>query len=341
MMLPVALVSVLVGSPVPAEAPPGALAPAPAPAPAPVPAPAELAPAPAPAPPPPAPSTSVVTVHTTTSSAGTTSTVTIHDASTGASTTTTTTTIQNGWEEPAPAPVVVVTPAPEPPLTLSPPAPTWGPVRAPAYVPPSPERVQQTMRQHRRGALAAFAVGSVGMGATLGFQLARVRGLQRCAAGDASHVSECGDYEALDFAFSRYGAIGMGMFVVGSTGAGVMLGNAAATRDVQLRGGDVRSRTGLKVLGVAVIGAATGWLVLGNLQLARHEAQCDGDPGCLLRYRPLRMGVNDGAAVGVAAGAGMIGYALGYERQGRALMRLRAAPSISARHTGVAVAVEF
>lgn len=330
MMLPVAIVSVLVGSPLPTEAPPGALAPAPAPA--------ELAPAPAPAPAEPAPGSSVVTVHTTTAPSGTTtSTVTVVDGSGGA--TTTTTTIQNGWEEPAPAPVVVVTPTPEPPLTLSPPAPTWTPVRAPTYVPPDPARVQQTMRQHRRGALAAFAVGSVGMAATLGFQTARVRGLQRCAA-TASHVSDC-DVAALDYAFSRYGALGMSMFVVGSAGAGVMLGNAAATRDVQLRNGDARSRTGLKVLGVVVIGTAVGWMIGANKQLGRHESQCEGDPGCLLRYRPLRLAANDGAAVGIAAGAGMIGYALGYERQGRALMRLRAAPSISARHTGVAMSIEF
>jgi hypothetical protein len=334
MMLPLALVSVLVGSPVPAEAPPGALAPAPAPAPAPV----ELAPAPAPAQP--APATSVVTVQTTTSPAGTTtSTVTVQESSGGSSITTTTTTTENGWDEPAP--VVVVTPVPEAAPTLSPPAPTWSPMRPTAYVPPNEASVRQTMRQHRRGAVGALAVGSLGMGAAIGFQYMRIRGLQRCASAGATAALDCFDAGGMQLPFGYYSTVGMGMFVAGSAGAGAMLGNAAATRDVQLRGGDVRRRTGLKLLGVVVIGAAASWMIGANLQLGRHEAQCDGNAGCLLRYRPLRFAANDGAAVGIAAGAGMLGYALGYERQGRALMRLRAAPSISARHTGVAMSMEF
>jgi hypothetical protein len=338
MMLPLALVSVLVGSPVPAEAPPGALAPAPAPTPAPV----ELAPAPAPAPAQPAPGSSVVTVHTTTSPAGTTtSTVTVQESAGGSSITTTTTSTSTGWDEPTPAPVVVVTPTPVPHVHVSPPAPTWTPMRPTAYVPPDEATVRRTMRQHRRGAVGAFAVGSLGMGAAIGFQYMRIRGLQRCAAASETAALDCFDAGGMQLPFGYYSTVGMGMFVAGTAGAGAMLGNAAATRDVQLRGGDVRKRTGLKLLGVVVIGAAASWMIGANLQLGRHEAQCDGNAGCLLRYRPLRFAANDGAAVGIAAGAGMLGYALGYERQGRALMRLRAAPSISARHTGVAVSMEF
>jgi len=77
------------------------------------------------------------------------------------------------------------------------------------------------------------------------------------------------------------------------------------------------------------------------MRLAHLEFRCDDDPRCLLQYRPLRFAAKDGAAVGVAAGAGLVGYAVRYEQQGRGLARLRAAPSISARHAGVAVAVEF
>jgi hypothetical protein len=309
MMLTLALVSVLADPSAAADAPAPAPAPAPAelvPAPAPAPAPAEVVPAPA----------STVTVVVETSQP---SVIVVQS-------------------DPTPAPVVVVTP--EPPLTLSPPAPTWGPVR-PSVTPIYDEtRIRNTMRSHRRSALGAFAVGSVGMAVALGTQYGRARSLQRCvdqgAGGDA-----CTSYESLDFAFSRYSALGMAMFVAGSAGAGAMLGNAAATRDVQLRGRDARRRGGLKLLGVAAIGSAAAWMIGANMQLLRHEGQCDGDPRCIAQYRPLRWAANDGAALGIAAGAGMVGYAVAYERQGKALMHLRAAPSISARHTGVAISMTF
>ncbi len=242
--------------------------------------------------------------------------------------------------EPGTRSVVVITPAPAP-LTLSPPAPTWGPVPPATYVPPSDGRVRQTMRAHRRSAVGAFVVGGLGMAATLGFQTLRVQGLQRCAAQPSADADACTEQEALDFAFSRYGALGMAMFVAGTTGAGAMLGNAAATRDVQLLHGTVRPRSGLQVLGAVTLGASVAWMIGANVQLGRHEAQCEGDAGCLLRYRPLRLAANDGAALGVAAGAGMIGYAVAYERQGKALMRLRAAPSLGMRHAGVSVAMAF
>lgn len=316
-MLPVALVSVLAGSSSAADAPPGSLAPAPAPAPAP----AELAPAPAPSS---APSSMTVTTVVTPTTTTTTTTVTV-----------------DTWSStPTLAPVVVVTPPPAPAPTLSPPAPTWGTVRPAPYAPPDAARVYQTMRQHRRAALGAFVVGGLGMTATLGFQYARIRGLQQCA-GRGLSTSECGDFQGMDYAFSRYGALGMAMLVAGTAGAGALLGNAAATRDVQLRGMEGRARNGIKVLGVAIIGVAAGWMIGANMKLAHREFHCDDDPRCLLQYRPLRFAARDGAALGVAAGAGMVGYAVGYERQGKALARLRAAPSISARHTGVAVAVEF
>jgi hypothetical protein len=245
------------------------------------------------------------------------------------------------WTEPAPAPVVVITPAPEPPLTLSPPAPTWGPVRPTPYVPPSEARVRQTMQQHRRAAVGAFVVGGLGMSAALGFQWMRASSLQRCAA-NGPDARSCSEYAAMDYAFSRYSALGMAMFVAGTAGAGAMLGNAAATRDVQLRHGNTRPRGGLKLLGIAAIGAASAWMIGANLRLVQHESQCGPhDAGCVLRYRPLRWAANDGAALGIAAGAGMLGYAIAYENQGKALMRLRAAPSVSTRHTGVAVSMAF
>lgn len=323
MMLPVALVSVL-AAPLPAaDAPPASLAPAPAPVEV-APAPADLAPAPAPVEPVAAPVEPVAPPATVGPASVEPVIIEVQPAE--------------------PAPVVIVTPSPEPApqLTLSPPAPTWGAVPRPVYSPPSEASVRQTMRQHRRGAAAALVVGGLGMAATLGFQSMRIQALQRCAArGGASDTPECFDLQGMEPAFTYYGALGMGMFVVGTAGAGAGLGNAAATRDVQLRHGATRPRNGLKLIGVATIGASVGWMLIANMRLLKLEGQCEGDPHCQLQYRPLRLAANDGGALGVAVGSGMVGYAVAYERQGRALMRLRAAPSLGARHGGVSLAMEF
>ena len=196
------------------------------------------------------------------------------------------------------------------------------------------------MRTFRRGAVGVFAVGSLGMAGALGLQWVRAKSLQRCIdAGTGSRA--CSDTTELSPTLGQYSALGMAMFVVGSAGAGGMLGNAAATRDVQLKGGDIRKRSGLKLLGGIAVGAATAWMLGANWTLLRHESACGGDPSCIGRYRPLRWAANDGAALGIAAGAGMLGYAIAYERQGKALMTLRAAPSVSATHTGVAMRMRF
>ncbi len=243
----------------------------------------------------------------------------------------------------APAPVVVtVAPAPAPVLapTLSPPAPTWGPVRPMPPARPDAATSMRAIRKWRRSAAGVFTLGSLGMAGAVGLQWARANALQRCI-NDGSGSTACGDFEEASAPLGQYSAIGMAMFVTGTAGAGVMLGNAAATRDVQLNGGNIRKRRGAKLLGGLAIGASVAWMVGANWTLLRHEASCEGDPRCLAQYRPLRWAANDGAALGIGAGAGLLGYAIAYERQGKALMRLRAAPSVSATQTGVAVRVEF
>jgi hypothetical protein len=313
MMLPLALVSVL-AAPVAAADAPVEVAPPPAPAPT-VAAPAEIVIAPAPAPAEPAAPSELAPAETVTVIETPSSSVIV---------------VQSA--EPTPAPIVVVTPEP----TISPPVPTWRPPPPPPY---DAVRIQQTIRSHRRSAVGAFAIGSVGMTITLATQYLRGRALQHCAQQAPMDSHWCAG--SMNIAFSRYGGLGMAMFVAGTGGAGAMLGNAAATRDVQLRGGDARRRPGLKLIGVAAIGAGLAWMVGANMQLLKHESQCEGDPGCLLRYRPLRWAANDGAALGIATGAGMLGYAIAYERQGKALMHLRAAPSFGGRHAGAAVTMRF
>ncbi|MEM7159175.1 MAG: hypothetical protein AAF799_40435 [Myxococcota bacterium] len=198
-----------------------------------------------------------------------------------------------------------------------------------------------SIRVFRRNALGVFTVGSLGMAGALGLQYARAKSLQSCLDSGNPDGRSCRESRQFEPVGARYSAFGMAMFVAGTAGAGTLLGNAAATRDVQLRGGDARRRTGLKLLGGLAVGAAAVWMIGANYQLGTREGQCDGDPRCIARYRPLRWAANDGAALGMAAGAGLLGYAIAYEKQGKALMKVRAAPSVSARHTGLAVSMTF
>jgi len=198
-----------------------------------------------------------------------------------------------------------------------------------------------TIRTFRRNALGVFTVGGLGMAGALGLQYARARSLQRCIDTGSASSSACATADGMEMGLSGYSRLGLAIFVVGSGGAGAMLGNAAATRDVQLRSGNVRSRSGAKLLGLLTIGATSAWMIGANYTLLRHEGQCDGDPRCIARYRPLRWAANDGAAVGIGAGVGLMGWAIAYERQGKALMHLRAAPSLSARHRGLSLTMTF
>ena len=277
------------------------LAPAPAPAPAPATA-AELAPKPAPAPAP-APGTVVVTTTTVTTTPTTSTPIVV---------------------QPTPAPVVVSRPPPPPAPVLSPPAPTWGPVQQASPARPSPERTERSIRTFRRNAVGVFTVGSLGMAGALGLQYMRAQSLQRCIDTNNPDGRSCRESQQFEPIGARYSALGMAMFVAGTAGAGTLLGNAAATRDVQLRGGNARRRSGLKLLGGLAVTAASVWMIGANYQLGNLESQCDGDPRCVARYRPLRWAANDGAALGIAAGAGMLGYAIAYEKQGKALMKVRA-----------------
>lgn len=311
MVSSLALVSILAApvAPPPAEA---TVAPAPAPAPAEV----VVAPAPAPA----------------TIAEPSTTTVVV-------TTTTTTTSAPVVVQAPPPPPDVVVVSPPPPPI-VSPPAPTWGPVR-PSPVVVDPARTEQSIRKFRRSALGVFTVGGLGLAGAMGLQYVRARALQGCLDSGSGDSRACADANELEIGLGNYSAFGMAMFVGGTAGAGAMLGNAAATRDVQLRGGDVRRRSGMRFLGIVAIGASAAWMVGANYSLGRQESLCDGDPRCLARVRPLRWATNDVAALGIGAGAGLLGYAIAYERQGKALMTLRTAPSISARHTGLAVSMSF
>ncbi|MEM7159632.1 MAG: hypothetical protein AAF799_42725 [Myxococcota bacterium] len=231
------------------------------------------------------------------------------------------------------APVVV-------PPVLSPPAPTWGPVRPTPPPPPDPARTDRTMRKFRRGGIGILAVGGAGLALTAGLQAGRGAALKRCARTGDPLSDACVTSDVLERELSTYGALGLAALVTGSAGAGVMFGNAAATRDVE-RHGSLRSRSAARFAGIIAIGVASSVLLGTNIHFGRAEARCEGDPNCIARQRPLRWIANDGAALGLAAGAGLLGYSIAYDKQGKALMKLRAAPTMTPQQAGLSVTVAF
>ncbi len=311
-MVQLALVSMLAASP-PADSapPPASLAPAPsttvviAPAPAPAPA---AAPTPAPAA---APAEAVTTSSTTTTSGG--------------STTTTTTS------------VVVIS---RPPPSVPPPVTYADHVRPAPPIPHDPWKTRHTIRTYRRRSAALLGLAGLGMAGTLGSQWLRARDLQQCLDGPRGNP-ECDEADEMDETYAGHGFMGSATFVLGTTWAGVLLGKAAATRNVLLRGRTPRKRPWLTLAGVVALGASSAWMISANYTLLEHEAECNGDHGCIAQYRPLRWAANNGATLGFGVGAGLLGYGIAYERQGRAIMRLRAAPAISATQAGMGVSVEF
>ena len=223
---------------------------------------------------------------------------------------------------------------------LSPPAPTWGPVRPTPPPPPDPERTQRTMKKFRRGGAGMLAVGATGLAVTIGLQAGRGVAMTRCASNGDPASDPCVTSDTLERELSTYGALGLAALVTGSAGAGVMFGNAAATRDVELRG-KLRKRSAAKMAGIVAVAVASSVMLGANIHLTRAEARCDGDPNCIARHRPTRWAANNGASLGLAAGAGLLGYAIAYDKQGKALMKLRAAPTISARQAGLSLTMAF
>lgn len=326
---PVAAATAPAPGPAAAPAPGPVAAPAPGPVAAPAPVAAGVATAPAPAPaaavvaagPPP---TATATSNTTVVPAGTSVTVNVYPPA----------------PAPAPAPVAAA-PVVAPVVT-----PTVMHVTSPK---PNPAMVAESIRKFRRGGIGVMAIGGVGMGVALALQWARVSALNDCrndnrAAGSDEYYGSdlsCSDAQDLEFVGGYYSAIGMGVFVGAMAGGGAMFGKAAAHRDVQQRNGAFRSRRGAKLLGIASIIGGTAWMIGANWTLLQKEAQCDGSADCLLKYRPLRYAANDAGALGIGAGSALLGYGIAYDKQGRALMKLRAAPTLSRTTAGVSLTGRF
>ncbi|MEM9457992.1 MAG: hypothetical protein AAGF11_27685 [Myxococcota bacterium] len=221
-----------------------------------------------------------------------------------------------------------------------PPHPVVAQTRPAPPIPHDPWRTQQTIRTYRRRAVGMLALGGLGMTATLGSQWFRARDLSQCLDGPPGSA-QCIDADEMDRTYAGHGFMGSATFIMGATWAGALLGRAAATRDVLQRGRDPRSRPGLKLLGLAAVAGSAAWMIGANTRLLRLEAGCEGHHGCIAQYRPLRWAANNGAAVGFAAGGSLLGYGVAYERHGRAIARVRAAPAVAATQAGMSVSVEF
>jgi len=218
---------------------------------------------------------------------------------------------------------------------------------APAFVPPqsgpNPVMVQQSIRKFRRGAAGMLVLSSAGAALTLGLQAARLAALDSCTGRtrrvpDDVGFNDCAGAEMVESGAGVYGALGIGVFATAVTSSAAMFGKAAAHRDVQLRNGALKSRRPLKVMGVITTVAASAWLVSTYYGLASAEAECSS-ADCQMQYRPLRYAATDVGAIGLTAGTAMLGYAVAYGKQGKALMSLR--PAVGRTNAGLSLSGRF
>jgi hypothetical protein len=301
------------GSPAPAET-------APAPAPAPTPAPTEPA-----SPPPESPAAAVQPAPATTPTEAAPPAV----------------------AAPAPASVEPVLPAAEPAVTPALPAqpvpvrtvgPTPIPTESGAFVlvpVGPPPRVQPvppdvTIRKWHRSAGTLIGVAGASLVGSLVLQALRQSALRRCDGDPSCHL----DAYAYEPSLGTYTVLLHGMTVGAVGGAGAMLGNAAATHDVHVRGRAVR-KPGLMALGVVM--TTVGAITYAGVGMSLYLRQMDGqfvDPAAAQLRRFLLV---DPLVVGTAAGAGLIGYAARRKRQGEALAKLR----VTAGASGIGVAGQF
>ena len=226
----------------------------------------------------------------------------------------------------APSTVALLAPAVETPS---------GPRRADSRV------VRKSVRRFRRGGGLVLGAGVVGLGAAVGIQIGRGALLRRCARTGDLQSDACVASTELDVRLRVYSAMGLAMMVAGSAGAGGMFGNAAATRDIEQRRRAPKAPTFAKFTGIVTMGIASAWVLGRNIHFWHQELRCDGDLGCIASVRPKRWLFNDIGTLAISLGAGMVGYSLTYARQGKALMALRAQPSVGPTRAGASLSLTF
>lgn len=196
-------------------------------------------------------------------------------------------------------------------------------------------------RVFRRGALASLGIGVVGFGAAIGTQIGRYHALRVCGRRGDPKSDACVTSDVLEGQLNSTAGIGLAMMIAGGAAAGTFVGNAAASRDVRGRGLDAEPRTFARFVGIITMGLTSAWALERNIRILNDERRCDGDRACVARQRPRRFIINNVATLGVGLGAGFLGYSFAYEKQGRALMKLRAMPNLGLGHAGATVSMSF
>jgi hypothetical protein len=223
-------------------------------------------------------------------------------------------------------PVVVVTPSPVPTESG---AFVLVPVGPPARVQPVPPDV--TIRRWHRSAGTLVGIAGASLVGSFALQGLRQSALRRCGA-DTSCQHDSYAYEP---SLGAYTVLLHSMTVGAAGGAGAMLGNAAATEDVQVHGRAAVRKPGVLALGVVL--TAVGSIGYVGVGLSLYSRQLDdrfADPAAAQLRRFLLV---DPLVVATAAGAGMIGYAVRRKRQGEALARIR----VTAGADGLGIAGQF
>lgn len=193
----------------------------------------------------------------------------------------------------------------------------------------------------RRGAVAALGVGTLGLAGTVGLQFGRAYLLGRCVRSGDPDSAVCIVSDLAGDRLKIYSTFGMAMMIAGSAGAGGLFGNAAATRDVEVRGVKPKVPSFSKFTGLVTMGLSAAWAVGRNIHYHHQELRCEGDDACIAKVRPKRWLANDIATLGVSFGAGLVGYSLAYERQARGLMAVRMAPAVGPDQVGVSLSGSF
>lgn len=210
---------------------------------------------------------------------------------------------------------------------------TTGPSR------PSSRSVRKSVRRFRRGGFAPLGVAIVGLAGAVGVQIARGAWLNRCARTGDRDSLVCFGWAASDKQMRNWSIAGLAMMFTGSAGAGGMFGNAHATRHAYR--GNVKDPSFAKLTGIVTVGVTAAWLIERNVYAWHRELRCDEDLYCVARARRQRWIYNDLGALSVSIGAGLLGYALTYARQSKALMAIWARPTVSRSYTGLALSTSF
>jgi len=204
---------------------------------------------------------------------------------------------------------------------------------------PTSRSVRHSVRRFRRGGFAPLGVALFGLTGAVGVQIARGAWLNRCAQNGDRDSLVCFGWEASDQQMRNWSIAGLAMMFAGSAGAGGMFGNAHATRHAYR--GKPKDPSFAKLTGIVTVGVTAAWLVERNIISWQRELRCEEDLFCVARARRQRWLYNDLGALSMSIGAGLLGYALTYARQSKALMKIWAAPTVSKNQAGLSLSASF